>query len=436
MGDRLYVTLGLEAPICALDAATGRRLQTYAGSERTEELICHRSVLLAVVGDPKSMNDEAPKIWHISDLLVQTNATASKAIVAYDAGDGRALWRKDGRDLAWIAPLSLAASGDSVFYLDREHIHCLDLQTGRQRWQSPFQTEGLYLRAVAPTLVVCNGLVLCMSERRTTVLAVGDGRKLWETKGNLGFCSGGDLFVIGDKVWTTPVAFNPGGGHDLLSRDGLFKAFDLHTGAIRQTMDKRELWSLVHHHRCYRNKATTNFLITGQRGMEFIDLDGKQCSVNNWVRGICQYGIMPANGLCYKPPDPCRCYDTEKIDGFWALSSQSSLDKESPAPTAEGLLRGPAFGEAPTQDTIRSMAGDWPTYRHDPARSGAARTTLPADLGLHWQMELGGSLTSPVVAVYSVKLPLRDSGRPDYKEPWTLSNSGRMFMRGGLHLIG
>ncbi len=40
------------------------------------------------------------------------------------------------------------------------------------------------------------------------------------------------------------------------------------------------------------------------------------------------------------------------------------------------------------------------------------------------------------VAVYSVKLLLRDSGRPDYKEVWTLSNSGRMFVRDGSHPIG
>lgn len=399
VGNRLYATLGLEAPICALDAATGRRLQTYAGSERTEELICHQNVLLAVVGDPKSMNSEAPKIWNNNDLFLQMTPTTAKAIVAYDTNTGRVLWKNDGSDLAWIAPLSLAASENSVFYLDKEHIHCLDLQTGQQRWQSPFPTEGLYLRAFAPTLAVCDGVVLYMSERRLTALAVADGRKLWETKGNLGFCSSGDLFVTGDKVWTTPVESVPRKkGLDLLSKDKLFKAFDLHTGQVKQTVDEKDCWTLQHHHRCYRNKATTNFLITGRRGMEFIDLQGKPCSVNNWVRGLCQYGIMPANGLCYKPPDPCRCYSTEKIDGFWALSSQSSLDQEPPAPVAERLLCGPAFGEIAAQVSAGAADGEWPTYRHDSARSGAAKTTIPADLVLNWQAELGGSLTSPVLA--------------------------------------
>ena len=40
------------------------------------------------------------------------------------------------------------------------------------------------------------------------------------------------------------------------------------------------------------------------------------------------------------------------------------------------------------------------------------------------------------VGVYSVKLALRDFGRVAYMEAWMLSNSGRMFVRGGSHLIG
>jgi (2Fe-2S) ferredoxin len=40
------------------------------------------------------------------------------------------------------------------------------------------------------------------------------------------------------------------------------------------------------------------------------------------------------------------------------------------------------------------------------------------------------------VGVYSVKLALRDFGRLAYMEAWMLSNSGRMFVRGGSHPIG
>ena len=42
--------------------------------------------------------------------------------------------------------------------------------------------------------------------------------------------------------------------------------------------------------------------------------------------------------------------------------------------------------------------GDWPTYRHDPARSGCADTEVPADLTPLWETNVGPRPTSPVVA--------------------------------------
>ena len=35
--------------------------------------------------------------------------------------------------------------------------------------------------------------------------------------------------------------------------------------------------------------------------------------INWWVRGICQYGILPCNGLVYSPPDQCGCYIESKL---------------------------------------------------------------------------------------------------------------------------
>jgi outer membrane protein assembly factor BamB len=243
IGERVYVTFGVEAPICVLDAASGKRLQTYAGSERTEELICHQNVLLAVVGDPKFMNSEAPKIWNNDDLFIRTTPKVAKTIIAYDADSGRVLWKKDGHNLAGIAPLSLAACENSVFYLDQENVHCLDLQTGQERWKAPFSTQGLYLRSFAPTLVAGKSAVLCKSEQRLTVLAANDGHILWESKGGGGFCSPPDVFVVGQKVWIT----SPGGGG---AKPGpCCQSFDLLTGTTKDTIERSDAWHLQHHHR-------------------------------------------------------------------------------------------------------------------------------------------------------------------------------------------
>ena len=65
--------------------------------------------------------------------------------------------------------------------------------------------------------------------------------------------------------------------------------------------------------------------------------------INWWVRGCCQYGVMPCNGLIYSPPHPCRCFFPFKFDGFHALSGRNSLD-EIAADDATRLQEGPAYG--------------------------------------------------------------------------------------------
>ena len=51
VGETVYVTLGFNAPVTALDAATGRVVRTYAETEMTDEILLHDGVLLLVVVD-------------------------------------------------------------------------------------------------------------------------------------------------------------------------------------------------------------------------------------------------------------------------------------------------------------------------------------------------------------------------------------------------
>ena len=50
--ERVFVTLGLAAPLTALDADTGETLKTYKGTDRTQEIVFDGRVLYLVVGDP------------------------------------------------------------------------------------------------------------------------------------------------------------------------------------------------------------------------------------------------------------------------------------------------------------------------------------------------------------------------------------------------
>jgi hypothetical protein len=129
-----------------------------------------------------------------------------------------------------------------------------------------------------------------------------------------------------------------------------------------------------------------------------IDLQGDEHSRNNWVRGGCQYGILPANGLIYTPPHACGCYMEAKLRGFWALAAASAQRRALSAPIADAqrLETGPAFGQ-PIAASAESRA-DWPTYRRDALRSGVAATELGEALQETWNANIGGRLTQPVVA--------------------------------------
>ncbi len=59
-------------------------------------------------------------------------------------------------------------------------------------------------------------------------------------------------------------------------------------------------------------------------------------------------------------------------------------------------MAGMMYGKPPTASAVSDS--DWPTYRRDAARSGGTTVAAPAGIELAWQTDLGGRLTSVVVA--------------------------------------
>ena len=419
VGDRVFVTLGLDAPVDMLDAATGRTLHTFAGTEKAEEILVHQGVLLVAVGDPNVLTEASRKVTGYYQLEARGVKPVSKRLIAYDVKTGRQLWRCEGEKAANYVQLSLAADGDRAYYLDSEQLRCLDLQSGKERWTAAFPLKGSFLLNYAPTVVVSKDVILCMTYKRLCAFANQDGRKLWEQKGAIGFASPADLFVIHDLVWTIPMTRELTktmqaslSSNDFLGNRGKeFWGMDLHTGEVAKRVS-RGILPGVHHHRCYRNKATENFLIYGQGGTEFLDLNGENHSGNLWTRGICQYGIMPANGYLYVPPHPCQCYSQDMLHGFHVLSASNSSKGLALEPKRE---KGPAFTESLPgttrakvpektarmiwQPPVRVGEGDeWPMFRSDVTRSGSSTGKVSGVLKQAWRVKLGRDLTAATVA--------------------------------------
>lgn len=180
-------------------------------------------------------------------------------------------------------------------------------------------------------------------------------------------------------------------------------ALDLLTGqAGRRISPERAFLTTMPHHRCYRDRATSRYLITGRTGVEFIDLQTGEASRHHWVRGSCQYGVIPANGLLYAPQHSCACYIEAKLTGLLALKPAEPADHTGVQPPAESersrRVSGPAVAESSSLSASEDAVGDWPTYRHDSARTGHVLTEVPVELKCAWQARIGGRLSAPVIA--------------------------------------
>ena len=393
VGNRVYVTMSIFGPVEALDAASGATLRTYTGTEKTEEIICDGGVLfcVAAVADPGHIDRRA--------ATYERTQPTQKRILAVRAETGEVLWSKEDAATLGYQPLTLIAQGKRTLFQNPNAIFCLDAATGKQLWRHEQKSEFARVAYSTPTLLIADDVVLCAdrapdarrksASAQLVALSADTGKELWHCDCVEGHSSSPEVFVVNGLVWT-----GESPGHkDLDFRT----ARDLHTGAVIKHFADVAGWPTWHHHRCYREKATTQFLLTSRTGVEFTDLASGALTPHNWMRGVCRYGVLPCNGLIYLPPDQCACYIESKLHGFNAVAPARKTDMEREASSLEQLERGPAFEEISNLKAELSDS-DWPTYRHDAARSSRTSVTIKPERKLAWSTQLGGKLSSLVSA--------------------------------------
>jgi len=378
VGDRVYVTLGFhDAPISILDAATGQVLVQCPQTEGTQELIVDQNTIFARIRPAQA--DEAQR----------RGAKPTTTLAALDATNGEVRW---SRSVGNINALTLTAAHGAVVFQRGPSLVCYDQHSGEPRWEAACPPSGI--------VVIHEDVVLLSGKAGTNAFRLTDGKPLWN-----GPATGRDLLVIDDLVWrieeTTGILQRREETWPTLSRraGAQLLGYDFRTGELQRTVDIPNAMSPGHHLRCYRSKATERFIIYPKRGAEFLDLQGDEHMRHDWLRGSCQYGILPCNGLLYTPPDQCFCYIGAKMNGLVATSGADTVTTFEPA-AAERLTRGPAYGR-----TAVTPAGpaDWPAFRGDAKRSGSNRQAVVADgLQQQWEIALGGRLTQPTVAAGTV----------------------------------
>jgi outer membrane protein assembly factor BamB len=386
--DRVYIAPGSGQDMVCLDAATGKTVRTYAGTANTFELIVSDGVVFAAVDtDPKpnDYNQQHPNCWterdRASEIWGWDSETGTRDIKALDAESGKLLW---GREIP-AAPMTLAADSRMVCLYDGEAVVAIDRKTGRDIWRAKVSQAGLIKTGYAgPRLVICDDRVLFSPMGEIFALSAETGKVLWtlNKKPRSGHFSLEDFYVIDDKVWVLQ-----------RSNKGGFATYSLADGSHLADYSN-PIESFYIHQRCYAGRATERCLLPPVMGTTVFDMNTQEWSIDHWVRGVCLYGAMPANGMLYMGPEACACYYQSKLNGFKAISPTPQPAKAPP--TKERLVKGPAYGKH--ESRAKYSVSDWPTFRHDNSRSGYAKTDIGAEVAESWKKDFGTKLSQPVVA--------------------------------------
>ncbi len=395
IGDVVYCTPGYTAPVTALEAATGKVLRTYEGTERTTEFVYDRGVLYVVTGNPTETqgvaqggplrNSEFPLKVYGPKIPVLDDPKST--IVAVEADSARTIWRKAGDATAGYYGGTLGVCGSHLVFATAKELVCLDRASGRETWRVPAPIvlkDRIGIGGVAPSLVLSDDGAYLADSERVRAFALKDGTQLWKGKATLNHHKPPDLFLAAGVVWS-----NYYNGHDPK------------TGKVVKRL-KQKMNGPMGHDRCYRNRITERYYInTKTGGSDFLNLETSNEFPNPWARSTCGIGHLPCNGLLYCGPPACACCNWVMLNAMNALAPEPGLASSGQAPQVTRtprLEKGPAYGQIRNPKSEIANERDWPTYRHDPGRSGVTKGKAPAELKPCWEAKVSTRASAPVVA--------------------------------------
>jgi len=362
-GDRVYVTLNYGGDVQILDAGTGKTVGAIPNTAGAAEILVSGD--RAIVGCQQAAKRGA----------------GSARIVCYDIPGEKIAWQ--AREGGFMSQ-TLTAGAREVVYHNRQALVCLNRSDGEVRWKLPDKASGG--RGGGKMLILVDGKAILSSGKGIVAVSLAGGKPVWKSPGPKGQSMRGyDLFHARGLIWCS------GDG-------GTVVGYDVKSGKQVKRVDVSGVQSDGHHLRCYRAKASEDYLITQFRGVEFLGLSGQKHSQQDWLRGTCTYGVMPANGMLYVPPHSCYCFAGAMFKGMNAFTGESKQEREAIAKASSigPVETGPAFGFIAPEAAPSEKA--WPSYRHDERRTGATANDIGGSLKRTWKVGLGTELTPPVAA--------------------------------------
>ncbi len=237
VGDVVYVTLGYDQPVCALDAATGRTLRCYEETKAAREII-HQDGVLYVVADGAQPGvapaGQGLELVRPGLFLLRAQRPeyfehqGPKRIVAVDACSGRLLWEKRDADTRSLMPTTLCATGKRVLLQNDSAVICLDAHTGKQLWRAERPVSRNRPAWSAPTLVVWPEVVISADRATDSVFQPQLGKPgevAWIVTSAGGNAPPGEMIAFslsdGRRLWSAPCRECYNAPVDVLIADGL-----------------------------------------------------------------------------------------------------------------------------------------------------------------------------------------------------------------------
>jgi outer membrane protein assembly factor BamB len=357
-----------------------------------------------------------------------------KDLFAIDPKTKKVLWHhreEDPIDSRGVALLK----GKLYYTSEGKFVACLDVKTGKVAWKNTSKellealgtTEGAqhWLLGFASTayLKASEEALFFAGPSRPLLVAASakDGKLLWKK----------DCSV---KEVDSPTE---GGNVQLVLRpEGLYALgqgrtnlgnssykLDPLTGKVLATFPARD--------RCTRATGCLDTIFTrGGKGGSTAAFDitrsEPRMGTISPMRPACQDGVVTAHGYLFWGPWMCRCDMTQL--GVISLGPGGKFDYLARATEAERLQDAGAPKGA-TAFPLR--VGDWPTYRHDNARSVVIADTIPERVKLDWTWTPKSATlpTAPIIAGGNVYVGGQDGivralGQGDGKLVWSAYTGG------------
>jgi outer membrane protein assembly factor BamB len=300
-----------------------------------------------------------------------------RTLLAIDPGTQKVLWNHrqeepiDGRALC-------LNNGQLYFYCEGKFLACLDARTGSVVWKN---SDAELLEAIGPAGPAQNPMLGFASTaymkageealffagpQRPRIVAAStrDGKLLWQRQG------GNSQLVL------RPEGLYALGEGRIQSATSSVKLAPL-TGEVLAEFPSRD--------RCTRATGCVDSIFTrggagGSTAVFDVSSNQPRLGVVSPMRPACTDGVVVAHGYLYWGPWMCRCDLTQL--GVISLGPGGSFDYTAEASDAERLQ---TAADAETVTPLAITDADWPTFRHDNARTAVTRHTTPQRVSKRWE---------------------------------------------------